>query len=122
MGIKIKKKKLKSISKLKREADKVFSLWIRNRDSNCYTCINGKAEQCGHYISRSYLNLRYDEKNCHGQCVGCNVFKSGNITSYALRLINEFGVDLLKEFDRLKGLKVENPRVFYEGIIKKYKI
>lgn len=82
--------------------------------------MTGEAEQCGHYVSRSYLYLRYDEKNCHGQCVSCNVFKSGNMTSYALRLINDYGVQLLKDFDRLKHLKVENPRKFYESIIKKY--
>ncbi len=114
------KKKLKSISKLKKQADKVFSKWIRERDKGCYTCINGLAEQCGHYVSRSYLNLRYSELNCHGQCISCNLFKNGNLTVYSLRLINDYGVDLLKEFDRTKHLKVENPRKFYESIIQKY--
>lgn len=112
--------KLKSISKLKKEADRVFSLWIRKRDKKCYTCLKGKAEQCGHYISRSYLYLRYDERNCHGQCVGCNIFRNGNLTVYAIRLVNQYGNKVLHEFDRLKGFKVENPRKFYETIIKKY--
>lgn len=117
----MKPKKQKSISQLKKLADKVFSLWIRARDSGCYTCIGGKGEQCGHYISRSYLNLRYSETNCHAQCVACNVFKSGNLTSYAIRLINQYGTEILHEFDHQKGLKVENPRKFYEEIIQKYK-
>jgi len=114
--------KTKSLSQLKKEADKVFSKWIRKRDSKCYTCVSGKAEQCGHYISRSYLYLRYDERNCHGQCISCNVFKKGNLTNYAVRLVNEYGVELLKEFERVKHLKIENPRQFYQDIIVIYEL
>ena len=43
---------------------------------------------------------RYDERNNHCQCVACNVFKKGNLTVYALRLIKIYGTKLLEE---LKG-------------------
>lgn len=111
--------KIKTISQLKKQADKVFSKWIRQRDKNCYTC-GGRAQQCGHYVSRSYLALRYSEENAHAQCVSCNIFKNGNLTVYALRLCDQYGVYKLKEFERQKFEKVVNPRKFYEEVIKKY--
>jgi len=112
--------KTKSISQLKKKADSVFSKWIRNRDKRCYTCKKGLAEQCGHYISRSYLYLRYDETNCHGQCVSCNVFKNGNLPVYALRLIDDYGMELLELWEQTKYKKIPNPRQYYLDIIKKY--
>jgi hypothetical protein len=113
-------KKLKSISRLKKDADHAFSHWIRKRDAKCYTCITGRAEQNGHYVSRAYLALRYSEKNCHAQCVSCNVFRNGNLTVYALKLIEEYGTEILKEFENTKRNHISNPRKFYEEIISKY--
>ena len=80
------KKKTKSIPKLKKELDTWYSRFIRlrNADKNgstqCVTC--GKVDhwknlQCGHFMSRRYLATRFHEVNCFPQCVGCNIFKSG---------------------------------------------
>ena len=87
--------KLPSISKLKKEADRIFSLYIRERDNyTCYTC-GKKGDKtnmdCGHYKSRVFLGTRYDEKNCHCQDKSCNIFKSGNLTVYAIRLEKDYG-------------------------------
>ncbi len=115
-------KKLKSIKQLKNKADAVFSIWIRERDKRCYTCmrvIPVKELQCGHYVSRSYLALRYDEKNAHAQCVSCNVFKHGNMTVYAIQLINEYGVDILTDLERRKRESVKT-RQFLEAVIDTY--
>lgn len=87
-------------TKLKAKLDKYFSLYIRQSYANdrgmvaCYTC--GKVApisemQCGHYISRSHMATRWDESNARVQCPGCNVFKSGNYTEYAYRLLKEIG-------------------------------
>lgn len=114
------KKKLKSISYLKRKADRVFSLWVRQREKCCYTCGSTNNLQAGHFISRSYLALRYNETNVHSQCVSCNIFKSGNMPMYALKLINQYGNTILAELQVLKRGKVSAPRVFYENIIEKY--
>src|SRR6185369_17519196 len=115
----MKKKKLKSLKKLKLEADRVFSHFIRNRDKHkCYTCgkeLEDNQSQCGHYISRSYLALRYDERNCHCQGVECNVFKSGNMAVYAIRLTEQFGYSILEEFERNKLNNVGDTRTFLNG-------
>jgi len=75
----------KTISKLKKELDKWFSLYIRLRDANeygytqCFTC--GKVGhyktggmQNGHFQSRKHLSTRFDEDNCQVQCIKCNMF------------------------------------------------
>jgi len=104
----MKKPKKKSISKLKKEADAAFSLYIRTRDSKnglsiCFTCGVMKPiseMQGGHYMPRNHLNTRYDEQNNHTQCVSCNVFKHGNMPVYTIRLMEKYGDDIIKELYR----------------------
>lgn len=97
----MRKVKKPTVAKLKKVADKVFSDYIRQRDDyTCFTC--GKKGdktniQNGHYVSRSFNSLRYDERNCHAQCVGCNIFKRGNIDEYALGLLRIFSPSILQE-------------------------
>ena len=76
----------KTISKLKKELDKWFSLYIRlrgaddNGNNQCCTCgtiDNWKKLQCGHFVSRKHLSTRFHEMNCFPQCVSCNIFKYG---------------------------------------------
>lgn len=95
----------------------------------CVTC--GKQDewrnlQNGHYYSRAKYPTRWNEDNCHPQCVGCNVFKSGNYTEYALYMINRYGVDYVQELRELanSGDKITTPELrellsFYRGEVAK---
>lgn len=83
------------LTELVNEADRVFSLWIRQKDINkngeaqCFTCDTWKRwqeMQCGHYVKRGNLFLRWDERNCKVQCPFCNITKMGNYREYGLRL------------------------------------
>jgi 5-methylcytosine-specific restriction endonuclease McrA len=102
--MKIKKIKTKTHAQLKRELDKVFSDYIRERDKyTCITCTKQgtKADiQNGHYIERNKIGTRYDEENCNAQCVTCNVWKKGNLRVYAVQLIRKYGEGVL---ERLLG-------------------
>ena len=95
-----------SLSYLKKKLDGVFSEYIRQRDKGvCFTCgiiKSWKEQQNGHYVSRSHNSLRYDERNCHCQCLPCNVFKHGNMDVYALKLVEKYGADILKELNNEK--------------------
>ena len=54
--------------------------------------------------------LRFDEANCHKQCVPCNQFKSGNILEYRLGLIKRMGqatVDYLEGDFPVLALSIE---------------
>lgn len=94
--------KKSTISKLKSELDRVFSLYIRAKYPKvCYTCgKQGVTLQCGHFIPRNILITRWEEKNCRPQCIGCNLFGNGRILDFEDHLVKELG---RKEVDRLKA-------------------
>lgn len=89
----------KSVAKLKKEADKWFSQYIRLRDSQdgiaeCITCgvqRPWKELQNGHFVRRSVNKLRYNEQNCNAQCPACNVFKAGELYLYGKALDLKYG-------------------------------
>ena len=96
--------KHKGLSYWKKKADSEFSLWIRNSYNTklgvqCYTCgrwYTVKTIQNGHFISRGKNILRFSEINCKPQCVGCNVFKKGDLITYRENLVKEYGEDKVK--------------------------
>lgn len=124
-----KPKKQKTISQLKKEADKHFSLYIRLRDSDefgvgdCITCGDKKhykQMQCGHFVSRKTNALRYDEENCNLQCVGCNMFKAGEQYQYSKALDIKYGegtADRLfaQRFDSHKFTREELEEVIHDS-------
>jgi 5-methylcytosine-specific restriction endonuclease McrA len=97
------RKKTLTLSQATKLFDKVFSEYIRRRDNGiCFTCglkKHWKQMQNGHYVSRAHRSLRWDEINCHCQCVGCNVFRNGNMTSYAVRLEKKYGIGILQKLE-----------------------
>ena len=93
--VKVKKEKIKtkksfSRSKLIEEADKVWSLYIRNRDiwNPCITCETPwkDTHQAGHFMSRRYLNTRWEKLNGASQCPQCNCWGAGEQYLFSLAL------------------------------------
>ena len=87
-------KKAKSLPKLKAELQKVFNEFIRSRDLNkpCISCGQVKELQAGHFYSvRNYDGLRFDEDNCHGECIRCNCFDDDHLIGYSVNLIRRIG-------------------------------
>lgn len=93
-----------------KKLDKVFSMYIRKRDSKmfggeafrCISCNGIKPfdqSDCGHYYGRKIMNLRYDEKNCNAQCRHCNRFNEGFRQGYAQGLIRKYGQNILNELE-----------------------
>lgn len=115
--------KYPSQAKLKRELDRVFSLYIRAKYPKvCYTC--GKCAetlQCGHFVSRQYLVTRWDENNCRPQCVGCNIYGHGKPLDFEERLKSELGDETVEKmkFSRHTMLKLD--RKWYQEQIEFYK-
>tara|TARA_R110000824_G_scaffold264500_3_gene453318 strand:+ start:260 stop:667 length:408 start_codon:yes stop_codon:yes gene_type:complete len=122
---------MKSISKLKKELDKWFSLFIRLRDATeeglvqCFTCgcvkHYKKGMQCGHFQSRSFLSTRFDEENCQNQCVGCNMFKQGEQYKFAMNLDSKYGEGTAEELQVLAKRITKFTRGDYEEKISYYK-
>lgn len=99
------KEKLKTVRDYLKEAQVAFNAYIRERDKDqpCISC--GRFHQgswdAGHYrtVGAAY-SLRFDESNCHRQCVPCNQHKSGNVVEYRIGLVQRIG---LAEVERLEG-------------------
>jgi hypothetical protein len=94
---------------LRDTAWKLFSKIVRIEEGYvCYTCgknLNEDKSKChaGHYIPRGKVSaLRYDRRNVHAQCVNCNMYMSGNLSVYAVRLEEQYGMGILQEFERIR--------------------
>ena len=117
---------------LKAKLDKVFSLYIRLRDSKpfnyrffkCISCGEIKPfEQadCGHFHSRRHLSTRFDEDNAHAECRACNRFSADHLINYEKNLIAKIGQ---QKFDLLKVKAAGTSKMSdfeYEQLIKYYK-
>ena len=121
---------VKSIKQLKKELDRVFSLYIRLRDSDsngfgrCITCgrvRHYKKADCGHYMKRQYLATRYDEKNCNLQCKHCNAFLQGANEIYKVKIDEKYGPGT----SGILEIKSRNPskfdRFIYGVLIREYR-
>ena len=121
-----------------RKADEAFSIFIRTRDSQPYNglyfrCISCgrilpiEQADCGHYVNRSHMSLRFSELNCNAQCRHCNRFQEGNIQDYRKGLINKIGeqkVVLLEaqknETNKLSSFEIELIAKHYKEETKKF--
>jgi hypothetical protein len=94
------------------DLDFIFSRYIRRKYADkeglvkCYTCdvsLPVEMMQNGHYIPRSHMFLRFDERNCRPQCPPCNQMKHGNMAEYTKQLELEYpGItDILMEESRM---------------------
>ena len=121
----------KTISKLKKELDKWFSLYIRLREANeygmvqCFTCgiVRGYKDgmQNGHFQSRKHLATRFDEENCQVQCIKCNMFSQGEQFKFGLNLDVKYGEGTAEELEFLARNTLKISRVEYEEKISYYK-
>ena len=121
----------KTISKLKKELDKWFSLYIRLRDANengmiqCFTCgiVRGYKDgmQNGHFQSRKHTATRFDEENCQVQCVACNMFRQGEQFKFGINLDAKYGKGTAEELEFLSRTIHKVSRVEYEEQISYYK-
>lgn len=92
------------VSKLKKEADKWFSKYVRFRDGNvCITCgtVGEKGMQAGHFQSRRYNSTRYEEENVNAQCYRCNVLFYGEQYKYANEVDLKYGTGTATKLAKL---------------------
>ena len=124
-----KKKKTETLAKLKKKCDVAFSKYIRLRDADeggtvqCCTCgvLRHWKDRidCGHYISRTYLSLRYSDINCAPQCKGCNAW-GGEKDKHALYLERTYGHGILQRLDEEKNKTVKFTKADYQEMIDRF--
>jgi len=109
-------KKRTTEKSIKRELDRVFSLFIRQRDADQngnIICISSeviipwKKSDCGHYINRKHMATRWDEINCNAQSRSDNRFDEGNMSGYRQGLIKKYGEPVVEMLE-LKKFNTSN--------------
>ncbi len=114
---------------LVKKLDKVFSEYIRLRDSKdgyfrCCSCgqIKPYAQaDAGHFINRKWMSTRWREDNVHAQCAYCNRFDEGNGPGYTRFIQRTYGNS---KVDFLLGIKQQQMKYSdfeLELLIKEYK-
>jgi len=88
---------------LKALAQKVFNSYIRLRDEDegCISCDKSKdwhgQWHAGHYLTvGARPQLRFNELQVWRQCSQCNLYLSGNLAQYRLKLIGRIGLEAVE--------------------------
>lgn len=124
------KKKLKSISSLKKKAWRLFSIWIRQRgmDENginvCITCgvkVHWTKMNASHFIHGHSKPTFFDDRNVHGSCIRCNLYLSGNLIEYSNFMKNKYGWDTVDALRELSEQVWKPSRQELQDIIERYK-
>jgi hypothetical protein len=116
---------LMNIAKL----DKVFSEYIRLRDSDengycrCISCgkiAHWKDMDCGHFINRKHMSLRFNEVNCNAQCRADNRFDEGNLEGYRRGLIIKHSPDIIDRLYAMKNVQMKFSQIEMDLLTKEY--
>ena len=121
---------MRSISKLKKDLDKWFSLYIRLRDADdlgfvkCYTSgryYHYKSLHAGHFMSRKHLSTRWCEINVQPQSIADNLYGQGEQYKFGINLDAQYGKGTSEDL-QIKSKQIEKfSRVDYEEKISYYK-
>ncbi len=120
----------KTVSKLKKELDKWFSLYIRLREANeygmvqCFTSgrvYHYKKIHAGHFMSRRHLSTRWCETNVQPQSAADNLFGQGEQFKFGLNLDGKYGEGTAEELQYKSRTTLKISRVEYEEKISYYK-
>ncbi|MGI6170080.1 MAG: recombination protein NinG [Christensenellales bacterium] len=105
-----KRKKKKSLSKVRTEALTAMQLLRRLEESDergyCYCISCGKRmfykqAQGGHYIPRRHRSTELEPDNINPQCARCNGFLSGNTILYRDNLVKSIGLERVERLENM---------------------
>jgi hypothetical protein len=66
----------------------------------CVTCGKSapwKEQQAGHWIKRGHASTRFDLRNVHVQCPGCNMYAGGRQDVMSGHILEVYGPETVKE-------------------------
>ena len=128
-AVKVKKQKedILTLSDYIKLTQQVFNKFIRLRDKDkpCVSCgqkLSSKYDSGHYYSAGGHYSLRFNEDNCHGQCVACNQHKHGNIQKYRFGLIERIGEERLTKLDELSNETRKFTKDELKALIQYYKL
>ena len=91
--------------------------YIRKRDTGkpCISCGENWHPDfhAGHYHKAElFETLKFNFDNIHGQCVGCNVFKDGNLEQYNINLPIRIGAERFSNLQALAQIDKHQVKVW----------
>ena len=115
------RRKEPTLSALKRRVWKLFSEYIRRRESlknadrtvACYTCgiiLPWKKMQCGHFVGGRGNAVLFNEDAVRCQCYVCNVILHGNYQIFTLKMLDEVGKEKVQQLLDLKWMPMKSER------------
>lgn len=118
--------RVKTRSEHLRDAQAAFNAWVRARDERlpCISCglFRKGTYHAGHYRSvGSSPELRFNPDNVHRQCASCNLYLSGNLIQYRIRLIEKIGLEKVQWLEtahaplKLTIEQIEQMKKFYRA-------
>lgn len=117
--------------RLKLRAWKLFSEYIRRRDSDkegyvrCVTCNSLKhysKQQAGHFIPGRNLSILFEQDCVHPQCRGCNLYGGGKAKEYFLFMRDRYGLKRIEELYVQANTTRKYTESDYEKLIEDLKI
>ena len=120
---KIKKKKLPTITKLRKRLDAEFNAYIRERDGKCILSGGTTDLSCSHYYDKKASpNLRWDTRNAHAMTKSTHfVHHHGKAPHYALWMFKKYGMAFMKQLAIDADKSVVYTRDDYNNKIALYK-
>lgn len=118
-------------TKAMKKADAAFSKFIRMRDADangivsCVTCgrrRHWREVDCGHFITRAKQSTRYDERNCHAQCKGCNRFQGGKFLEHEAAIERIHGKGTADELKRKAMMECSRSAADFDYLAMEYKM
>lgn len=108
------KKERLTRSKLIHKIDRLVSIYVRygsavKRNGKFYcTCVSCGKEfpiekiDCGHFVARGCLPLRFDLRNVHPESQSCNRFSPDHLVGYANWLVKNEGSNIIGDLLEVK--------------------
>jgi len=98
------------------DCDELVRQILKLRDSKCviFDCVATEGLQVGHYIKREVLSLRWDLRNCNGQCSFHNKAHNENSKSYRDSMFLKYGIGVTFQIELMAK---ENPRLEYVDLL-----
>lgn len=116
-AVEIKDKEEKKLKASKINTKTQVHSYIRERDKgkpciSCGTSWNSDFQAGHHYKSETFITLRYNLDNIHGQCKRCNLHLEGAFDNYALNLPNRIGIERYNKLVELASIDKQFEKVW----------
>ncbi len=101
------KHRLPTVKQTVKALDKCVWEIVKSLEPTCVVCGTRENLTPGHYVTRSVYALRWDLRNVHTQCWGCNMRHEHDPLPYTRAMIRIHGAGI---FDEIESIRAKHDR------------